>query len=175
LGGSLDGVVTNPAGIEGHFLTEFKTHSKKSFDKLVINGVKVAKPEHYTQMQTYLYYKPKLKGAFYFAICKNDDELHVEYVERDTKHAEEKLQNAANIILATEPPAPHDTASTWDFTCRYCDFFDICHKNAEPEPSCRSCSNVEMTKEGWKCTVYDKLLTTKEQTVSDCSKYTRLF
>ena len=174
-GGSLDGVVTNPAGLKGHFLTEFKTHSKKSYDKLVLNGVKKAKPEHYTQMQVYLHYKEKLQAALYFAICKDDDSVYIEHVERDPEHAKERLQNAANILTATEPPNSHAKAAEWDFTCRYCDFHELCFKNAAPEPSCRSCSKVEMTDDGWKCTVFDKILTTKDQTISDCKHYERLF
>lgn len=174
-GGSLDGVVTNPAGVKGHFLTEFKTHSKKSYDKLVLNGVQKAKPEHYTQMQIYLHYKEKLHGALYFAICKDDDSIYIEFVQRDPEHAREKRQDAADIISATEPPNPHNRASEWDFTCRFCAHADLCYKNGAPEPSCRSCSKVEVTPDGWFCREFDKLLSLQDQTISDCKSYERLF
>lgn len=174
-GGSLDGVVVNPGGVEGTFLTEFKTHSKKSFDKLMLNGVKKAKPEHYTQMQVYLHYKDKLDGALYIAICKDDDSLYVEFVARDPEHAKEKLQNAANIIMADEPPAAHSSASSWDFTCRYCSFSNLCYKDAAPEKSCRSCQHVELLESGWWCNQYKKSLTTSDQLTQDCEDYERLF
>jgi ribosomal protein S27E len=174
-GGSLDGIVVNPAGVKGNFLTEFKTHSKKSFDKLVLHSVKKAKPEHYTQMQVYLHYKEQLAGALYFAICKDDDSLYIEFVARDTDHAKEKLQNAANIIMVNEPPPPHNAASSWDFTCRYCTFASLCYKNAAPELSCRSCSNVELTETGWYCNAFAKALTLEDQLTQNCKSYERLF
>lgn len=173
-GGSADGVVVDPAGIKGTFLTEFKTHNLKSFEKLILNGVKKAKPEHYTQMQIYLFFKPKLNGAFYFAINKNDDSLHVEYVERAESWALMNLDKAKRILSAENAPPRHNKASKWDFTCKFCDFFDICHEDAKPRKSCRTCAFAEPNERGWVCTKTDAVLDKKDQ-MAGCKDYERLF
>jgi hypothetical protein len=174
-GGSLDGIVKNPAGIKGDFLTEFKTHSVKSFDKLAVQGVKVAKPEHYVQMQIYLYHYPKLAGAIYMAIRKNDDELYVEFVERDPDCACDNLEKAAMILKSESPPAQMDGAGPFNFYCKYfCDFTDTCHQNAAPQKSCRSCEHIRLTDDGWLCNLSSEKLDSEQQFVG-CSQYKRLF
>lgn len=179
-GGSLDGVARNVAGYVGDFLVEMKTHSLKSFEKLQLSGVKESKPEHYSQMQIYLHYNPKLKGAIYFAICKNDDELYIEYVERDEAHAIEKVEVAKYIIMCTEPPEGHPKASPYNYYCKYfCDYSSVCELgggNAAPAKSCRSCAFISLTEEGWMCKFEDRnsILTTEEQR-DGCEHYTRGF
>lgn len=174
-GGSLDGIVRNPAGHKGDYLTEFKTHGLKSFEKLIIQGVKVSKPEHYIQMQIYLHHYPKLKGAIYFAICKNDDALHIEFVEYDQEAAEAAMKKAGKILLSTDPPERFDKASTFSFQCKYfCDFSDICHSNVAPKKSCRNCEDIRLTDDGWQCNVTSEILSEKSQLLG-CAKYKRLF
>lgn len=175
-GGSLDGVISNPAGIEGNFLAEFKTHSEKSYKKLLLSGVKSSKPQHYVQMQIYLHYKPKLKGAFYFAINKNDDSLYVEYVERDPECAEKYIKVAADTLQAYEPPARMEGAGPFNFYCKaFCDYSDVCHNNKEPHKSCRSCAHwVLGESKSTYCTLHDKYLSVEEQKLG-CDKYERQF
>lgn len=174
-GGSLDGIVRNPAGHKGDFLTEFKTHSLKSFEKLVLQGVKKAKPEHYAQMQIYLHHYPKLKGALYFAICKNDDQLHIEFVDRDEDCAKEHIQKAAYILTSDSPPERLLDASPFNFYCKYfCDFTDTCLSDAAPKKSCRTCAEIRLTDEGWLCNKTSEILSTEQQLVG-CDKYKRLF
>lgn len=174
-GGSLDGVVRNPAGYKGDYLCEFKTHNEKSFKSLVLKGVQEAKPEHYMQMQIYLHYKPKLLGALYFAINKNDDSLHVEFVVRNEDAALEGLEKTKKVFLSTEPPQPFEGASEYNFYCnRFCDHASVCWKNAAPAKSCRTCVSVRPTDKGWKCTKHDKILTSEAQR-EGCADYERLF
>lgn len=177
-GGSLDGVIRNPAGYVGDFLAEFKTHSYKSFDKVVLKGVKDAKPEHYTQMQIYLRYNPKLEGALYFAIRKNDDEIHVEYLERDDEWADFYKDRAARIIQAEEPPAPHDKAGPYNFYCKhFCDFQNICDVaggRLAPAISCRTCRHISVTEDGWYCGLQNVILDGKAQR-EGCDEYERGF
>jgi hypothetical protein len=174
-GGSLDGVVRNPAGYRGDFLTEFKTHSVKSYEKLVLKGVKVAKPEHYTQMQIYLKYQPKLKGALYFAIQKNDDAIYIEYIERDPEWADIFVDRAKRVILAIEPMQGHNGMSEYHFHCKYfCDYKDVCFGKAAPHVSCRSCAFVALTDDGWKC-MKDETMLDSEAQRKGCEKYERGF
>lgn len=174
-GGSLDGVVRNPAGYQGDYLVEFKTHGDKSYTKLLKEGVADAKPEHYTQMQTYLHYKPKLLGALYFAINKNDDNLYVEFVRRDEKHAQEALTKTQNILLSSEPPARFAEASEYNFYCnRFCDYSAQCWKNIAPDMSCRTCEFVQPTDDGWLCKKTELILSSDEQRIG-CKQYERGF
>lgn len=174
-GGSLDAVIRNPIGYKGDFLGEFKTHNKKSFEKLLVKGVQEAKPEHYTQMQIYLYYKPRLVGALYFAICKDDDALHVEYVHRNEKEALHALEKTKEILLSDEPPSQFEGSSEYNFYCnKFCDFGHLCWKNAAPDKSCRTCMYIRPSDKGWLCTRYDTIRSSEEQRTG-CELYERSF
>lgn len=174
-GGSMDGVVRNPAGYKGDYLCEFKTHNDKSFKKLNLQGVKDAKPEHYTQMQMYLHYMPKLSGALYFAINKNDDDLYIEFVHKNEAHAKVNLEKAASILLSTQPVERFEGASEYNFYCnRFCAFASQCWRNVAPAVSCRTCRYVLTTDEGWKCDKHGKMLDVNEQK-NGCENYERAF
>lgn len=175
-GGSLDGVVKNPIDIPGVFLLEFKTHNDKSYKKLLLSGVASAKPEHYVQIQIYLHYRPKLKGAFYFAINKNDDSLYVEYVERDERFAEKYVNLAQRVLISNEPLPMMDKAGPFNFYCKgFCDNYEVCQKNKAPHKTCRSCAYWRLADDGkTKCLFHDKFLTLSEQKTG-CEKYERLF
>lgn len=150
--GSLDGIIVNPCGHQGKFLTEFKTHNDDSFTKLGLNGVKVSKPEHYYQMQIYLKYKPELKGALYFAVNKNNDFLYVEFVERDEDCANEQMERVKRILLSKEPPERMEGAHERFYYCKsFCKLVDVCFKEKDPHKSCRSCRFVKLTDAGLKC------------------------
>lgn len=172
-GGSLDGVIRNPAGLKGDYLTEFKTHGEKSFSSLCLHGVQKNKPEHYTQMQIYLHYKPKLKAAIYFAINKNTDALHVEVIERDEAHALEQLEKAKRILLSENPPPAHDKAYNSSFMCKFCDFHGLCYSNEVVDKSCRTCSYVQTKDSGWHCKKHNIALDSDKQR-SGCDEYERI-
>lgn len=174
-GGSLDGIMVNPMNYVGRYLSEFKTHSEKSFLKVNAKGVKEAKPEHYTQMQLYLHYYPDLQGAFYFAICKNDDNLYIEYVERDESHAEEAIARTRAILSSREPPERFKGANEHQFYCKnFCDYSDICYKAVTPLVTCRSCDFCKTAKEGFTCGKTMNVLD-RESQIAACSEYERRF
>lgn len=174
-GGSLDGVVRNPAGYKGDFLCEFKTHNDKSFKALKLSGVEKAKPEHYSQMQIYLHYKPKLEGALYFAINKNDDDLYVEFVYRDENEAKRNIDKAAKILLSVQPPERFEDASEYNFYCnKFCSYSAQCWRNMDPDKSCRTCRHVSPSDDGWLCNKYSTIRTVDEQRVG-CDKWERGF
>lgn len=174
-GGSLDAVIRNPTGYKGDFLGEFKTHGDKSYKNLVMKGVREAKPEHYAQMQVYLDYKPKLMGALYFAINKNDDSLYIEFVARDPDFAKVMKKKAVKIFLSKEPPERFPEASEYNFYCnRFCDFSSVCWKNKAPAVSCRTCRFVQTTDNGWQCLKMNEILNPQQQR-DGCGLYERLF
>ena len=55
-GGSIDGLALGlPEAPKTWHVLEFKTHSRKSFTALAAKGVEESKPQHFAQMQVYLY------------------------------------------------------------------------------------------------------------------------
>lgn len=138
-GGSTDGVVVGipdlPPGTP--CLTEFKTHSDKSFQKLKKEGVRVSKPEHYVQMCLYMK-KRSLPAALYGAVNKNDDEIYWELIPRDDVTADQYLERGEKLVFFRTPPEKISNSPGW-FECRWCDFNKICHTGASVEHNCRTC------------------------------------
>ena len=112
-GGSLDGIggVPYPELNGLHMLLEFKTHNAKSFAKLKKDKVAKSKPRHYKQMCTYgrAY---QYRVGLYFAICKDDDDIHVEIVELDWSLGDDMYRRADEIINARLPP-PRNAPGSW--------------------------------------------------------------
>jgi hypothetical protein len=154
--GSCDGVAMGvpdlPMGIP--CLTEYKTHGEKSFLKLIEDGVRLSKPEHYIQMQMYMS-KLGLQYALYFASNKNDDEIHLEIVTYDGVTDATYLERARSIIFADPKMLPPriNGASPAFFQCKYmCDHKPVCFHTVQPMRSCRSCKDSKPLPEGgWVC------------------------
>lgn len=157
-GGSLDSVGKAPEWLQamaeiGPHLVEYKTHNDKSFNKLVKEGVRMAKPQHWVQMCTYGRYYG-FKYSLYCAINKNDDELHFEIVELDWSVADENYRKAEEVIQAVRPPTRLSELPSY-FTCKFCDLHDVCHKGAPYDKNCRSCDFATPIKGGaWYCGVH---------------------
>src|SRR5690554_139100 len=101
-GGSNDGLIESgvPEAPEKPHILEIKTHSKKSFDDLVKNGVEKSKPEHYAQMQVYMG-GSGVDRALYFAVCKDDDRIYTERVRFDAE-VFERLKKRADYIINSD-------------------------------------------------------------------------
>jgi hypothetical protein len=163
-GGSMDGAGIGlvEARTVWHGL-EFKTHSSKSFQKLVADGVQKSKPQHYDQMQAYM-----ALGApdrfFYFAVNKDTDELYGERVKPDAAHGMRLLAKAARLIAAETPPGRISEDAAW-WVCRMCSHHAACHEAALPERHCRSCLFAEVlpTDGGWRCGKHGVALSTEMQ------------
>lgn len=170
-GGSGDGVAVGIPDLppETPCLLEFKTHGDKSFTKLVQEGVRSAKFEHYVQMQMYMR-KMGLAVALYGAVNKNDDTFHFEIVHLDTIIADQFVDRARTIILSSRPPKKLNESAGW-YGCRFCDLKPVCHLGATPEKNCRTCANSEAREDGtWRCTFLEHTLTKEEQFVG-CDHY----
>lgn len=155
-GGSGDGVAIGipdlPAGTAA--LTEFKTHSEKSFIELAGKldewrlflegrgnftgkGVRAAKFEHFVQMQLYMR-KMGLAAALYVAVNKNTDDLYAEVITLDAELADQFLARGEKLVWADKPPEKLN-ASPGFFKCRFCDHRPVCHLKAAPDRNCRTC------------------------------------
>jgi hypothetical protein len=171
-GGSLDSTVILPERyqISEPVLGEFKTYNQKTFDKLVKEGVRKAKPEHFAQMSIYGR-KRGLRYALYCPICKNDDDIRPELVELDWGYAIE-LERKAEAVVTSQYPPPRISESPAFHECKFCDYKAICHEGAPYEKNCRSCMYSTPTDDGaWGCHVH-KALIPKEFIKAGCDNWT---
>lgn len=166
----LDGAVLGvPEAPRTWHLTEFKTHSEKSFKDLQKNGVQKAKPTHYAQCMMGM----KLAGlarALYMAVNKNTDELYTERIRYDANEANQLLERAERIIFASTAP-PRVANRPDDFRCKWCEAADICWGHDDKRPalplpliSCRQCCHATPRKDGgWQCEKLSASLTNAAQ------------
>lgn len=151
---------------------EFKTHNDASFKKLVTDGVRDTKWEHFVQMQQYMR-KFGLPVFLYGAVNKNNDEVWFELVELDSALADQVIERAGKIIWMHEPPQKLPNASAGWFECKFCDHRRVCHLNAEPDKNCRTCAYSEPRDGGdavWWCRHWDTSIPKPVQLVG-CNNY----
>lgn len=156
-GGSGDGVGINipdlPAGLAA--VLEFKTHNDASFKKLVKEGVRSAKFEHFVQMQQYMR-KMGLTVALYMAVNKNTDELYAEIIMLDIATADTFIDRADKIIwMQFAPEKIGSPPSPGNFDCKWCDHKPVCFQKVAPAMNCRTCGYAMPSRTGdatWLCT-----------------------
>ena len=188
-GGSGDGVGVNlpdlTTGVPA--LLEFKTHSEKSFIELAGKldewrkfrlgkgnftgqGVRVAKFEHYVQMNLYMR-KMGLSCALYGAVCKNTDDLYMEIVTLDTDIADRFLDRGDRIVWLKQAPKKLNESQGF-FKCRFCDHRAVCHLKHTPDVNCRTCAYSEpIAGAKWFCNKHMKELS-KENQFEGCGSWT---
>ncbi len=151
-GGSCDGIILSgvPEAPDKPHVLEIKTHSKKSFDDLVANGVEKSKPQHYVQMQVYMA-AFDIDRALYYAVCKDDDRLHIERVKHDQQVSKWAVERAQRIIYDNRIPPPLSTDPTW-YQCKFCSAHAACHRKEPAPKNCRTCQHGSMKIDGeWNC------------------------
>lgn len=171
-GGSLDGVTILPLkyGLPFPFLLEMKTHSLNSFNKLVKNGMKHSKPEHWQQMCSYGEDR-NFHYGIYIAINKNDDDLYVDVVELDHAAGIANRNKAGNVVGAKRLP-PKVAASPAFDTCKYCPMAGVCHNSEPVDVNCRSCANASAIEGGaWYCNLW-KANIPKDAIPAACPQWT---
>ena len=157
-GGSVEGVGRGyPEGPKSWAILEVKTHNSKSFTQLRKLGVAEAKPQHYAQMQAYMGLLD-VPRALYFAVNKDNDEIHTEWVHFDEETFKALQARALRIIDATQPPEKlsQDPAH---FICKGCQHFSLCHEQKVAEVSCRTCCHATPGESGaWRCELHGRAL-----------------
>ena len=156
--GSPDGVALGvPEAKTVPHITEFKTHSLKSFENLLKVGVVEAKPLHSIQMQCYMY-GHDLTRALYVAVCKNDDRLYTERLRLDKDIAIHYIDRSKRIALSERMPEPMNTNPSW-WECKFCPAYNFCFDKKIPEVNCRTCAHSTPKEDGtwfcerWKATI----------------------
>ena len=146
IAGSVDGIAECgvPFGDGKRYVVEFKTHSLKSYKKLEEDGVKLAHPMHYAQMQVYML-GTKIDRALYVGICKDDDRIWTEQINFDSEFANKLVERGKRIALSDRMPEPISTDPSW-YQCKWCPANEFCHKtNTTKEVNCRTCAHSTAT------------------------------
>jgi hypothetical protein len=171
-GGSTDGIAIGIPEVPNEYvLTEFKTHSEKSFKKLDNEGVRKAKFEHFVQMQIYMY-EFRIRLALYMAVNKNTDEIYAEFIQADDNVARIYIERAKNIIDSPKPPKKISNNASW-YECKFCSHHGICHEDETPALNCRTCMWSNPAKEAtWVCNKFNCVID-KAQQLTGCPKWER--
>lgn len=164
--GKIDGrCIGLPEAAKTEHLAEFKSSNDKNFKLLLKNGCKEAKPLHYCQVQIGMHAFGLTRGL-YLVVNKNDDTLYQERIEYDLEYCLRMLAKAESIVKATRPP-PRISEDPDFFGCRFCNKKYVCHHDALPRVSCRTClySTPELggTDAHWSCARWAKPLSFDEQ------------
>jgi len=175
-GGSLDGIAKLPERyeIDEAVLLEFKTNGTGAgFNKLLSDGMPIAKPQHFAQTSTYG--NKGVKGTkfnycLYLNINKNDDSMHVELVKLDHKLGAQMEIKAEQIIMAQTAPARLSDNPTYK-QCGWCTMKGVCHKGEQPEKNCRSCANASAVENAeWFCSQHNAIIP-KEFILKGCGNW----
>lgn len=130
---------------------EFKTANQNSFNAMKKNGIQVEQPKYWAQVC----FSGRLTGLKYVLIvvvCKNDDDIHIEFHRIDEGYGEMLESKAMHIITSKEPPLKISQSAT-NFACKFCTYKNICHYDEPVEKNCRSCVHATPGAEGkWLCT-----------------------
>ena len=138
-------------------LLQFKTHNDRSFQDTSNRGVKVGKPDHYSQVQRYMH-KIGMRLCLYMAVNKNDDDLYCEYIPIDPDHDIRLTVRAKESIYETKPPPRISTSPSW-YECRWCDARPQSHYGAPHSKNCRSCDqSMPITDGRWGCQRWQKVI-----------------
>lgn len=174
-GGSLDGILKNVPYLEEFTVTgEFKTSSDKLFKKLVKGGVEKEKFAHYAQMQVGM---EKFNAQYCVYMCKNknDDDLYIEIIKRNTYVANHFLERFDDIIWSDNPPKREFKSDS--LTCKYCDLAMLCHlgDTRDVDTNCRTCkysypSQHENAASSWVCSNYMQIIP-KANALTGCAKW----
>jgi hypothetical protein len=164
--GKIDGrAIGVPEAPATEHLCEFKSAKDESFKAMVKAGsVRMAEPKHFVQIQLGMHMLGLSRGL-YMMTNKNDETIYSERVEYDVEFCTRILARAERIVQLHKPPA-RIAEKADDFRCMFCKHKPICHGNAFPRVTCRSClhSTAEMGGDGhWSCARWSKPLSIDEQ------------
>lgn len=154
---SIDGRACNVPGIDVPkdevIALEFKTAKDSTWSKLAANGVAVEQPHYFTQCQLAMEGQG-LRFCLFMSTNKDTEELYVELVQFDQKHAEGALARGRGIVDCPVPPRKISESPSF-YKCKWCDVAELCHFGKAPEVNCRTCAHATPVQSGelgdWRC------------------------
>jgi len=150
-------------------VVEIKTANQSAFDKVVKEGCKKAKPEHYAQMITGMGMSGMDRAA-YIVVNKNTEEIYFERITMDKTEWKRILQRAKEIIFGDIPERINESAA-W-YQCKFCNFNSICHECGEcAAKNCRTCGfATSLEAGGWACDDDNTVIPIEKQKIG-CDKH----
>jgi hypothetical protein len=137
-------------------ISEYKTHNRKSFDKLKRGQLEKTHTRHYAQAMTYMKYFKKSQSV-YLAVCKDSDRIFCDVIQYDEDVANKYSDRAEFISMSDKPPEKISKKPTF-YLCRMCSAKEICFGFELPSVNCRNCtSHVKVQKFGaFRCEMIEK-------------------
>jgi hypothetical protein len=116
-------------------------------------GMRELYPKYWAQAHGYMG-KLELDRAAFIFVCKDDDRMHVERFPFDKAEFERYEARAARIINVCGPPPRLSDDPAW-FSCKFCDFHELCHGAKLAAVNCRTCAHATPVVDGseglWRC------------------------
>lgn len=149
--GSVDAIGLGfPEAPKTPHVTEYKTSSDKYYKELCSKGVQAAKEIHFAQTQVCMK-GVDLTRAMYLAVNKNTDEIYQERIYFEPLVAQGLVEKAHRIIDSSSPMPKISDNPGW-YTCKWCDYVEICHHGGKVLESCRTCCFSQPVDGGkWVC------------------------
>lgn len=168
--GYLDGIGRDRANNGPWRVIECKSHNKASFEKLEkLQSVEAAKPEHFAQLQIYMYLLDIPRGI-YTAKCKDNDKEYFELVDLNKSYVE-RLFEKAGMLIGKRLLPPKIGASAKSYKCQFCNHTAVCHDGAAVDRNCRTCLHSRAITGGkWGCDKH-KCVIDKPLMIAGCADY----
>jgi len=144
--GACRGVLEAPAKL--HVLS-FKTANDSSWKSMQKDGPG-SKYEAQSQVEMRL---AGIDRTLFLVANKNDDQVHGERIRLDTTKADAIIDKATRITFAAEPPGRISEDAAF-YKCKQCPAAKVCHGDALPAVSCRTCLHATPEADGdgrWSC------------------------
>ncbi len=142
---------------------ECKSVKKEDYDKLMKNGLAIAKPEHYTQCQCEMYaagkfLKKEINRALYTAYCKDNSEIYAERIDFDEENLQYHLAKAEEIRNSVEMPDGIGNDPSFYICKSFCPYSAFCFVSHECQNiNCRTCIHSTPEEDGtWTCALFRK-------------------
>lgn len=159
--GHADGIIESgvPEAPKTRHLFECKTHSLKSFDGLLKDGLRKSKPMHWAQMQVYMHGLGLTRGLYY-AVCKDNDNLYIERIEYERNASKAFIERGERITTSARMPEPLAGGGPSWYQCKFCPAYSHCWEGKPVErKSCRTCQFAVARHDGaWRCASWDSVI-----------------
>lgn len=165
LRGKIDGqVIGLPEATKTMHVVECKSAKASVFAKVIKEGVRLGKPEHFATFQFYMHERG-LDRVLYMMSNKDTEDLHLERVEYDPVFAMNAIARIERIIEMPEPPG-RLCSKRDDFRGKFCRQAEVCWGEVWPRIHCRTCIHSTPILDGnaaWDCARWSKPLSQEEQ------------
>lgn len=132
-------------------VVDIKSAKGTKFKAMVLGGVATEHPEYWDQLQLYMGYRGIKLGCI-LLVCKDTDDMYIEYREFSQERFELLQKRAVAIIGLPRPPRKRFEGKAFSSPCRFCKKYDLCNGLVAPLVNCRTCRFSKPVNTGyWEC------------------------